>query len=80
VQAYQDANRGTWSKQEWDEYIYAGMREQDAIGRQTVAVEKAVRKEMEAVALRLLKMGLPHDQVAEGSGLSLQDFEALAKR
>jgi predicted transposase/invertase (TIGR01784 family) len=78
IQAYQDANRGTWTRQELDEYIYAGMREQDAIGRTNIAIKKAIQKEKEQVALRFLKMGLHHEQVAEGSGLSISEVEKLA--
>jgi predicted transposase/invertase (TIGR01784 family) len=86
VQAYQDANRQSWNKEEWDEYIYAGMREQDARGRESLAVERAVKKaiesalqtEKEAVARRLLDFGLPIEQVAVASGLSLKDVEKLA--
>ncbi len=86
VQAYQDANRQSWNKEEWDEYIYAGMREQDARGRESLAVSRAVKNavesallaEKESVAKRLLAIGLPHNQVADVSGLSMQEVEKLA--
>ncbi len=42
-EAYTEAARHNWTKEEYDAYIYQGMREQDARGIVTKAVEKAVK-------------------------------------
>ena len=52
-EAYGEAAEHNWSREAYDAYIYAGMREQDAKGVITLAVdraEKRVRKEERAKA------------------------------
>lgn len=46
-EAYTAAAQHNWSKDEFDAYIYAGMRAQDEIGRVELAVERAVEKAVE---------------------------------
>ena len=43
-EAYEYANKNTWSKEELDAYNYAAMREQDDRGRMAFAILKAEQK------------------------------------
>ena len=57
-EAYEAAAQHNWSKEEYDDYIYDGMREQDAKGiislAERRAAEKAVEKDRETERIRMI--------------------------
>ena len=68
-EAYADANKNTWSKEELEAYDYAAMREQDDRGRIAMAEQKAEqkgenKKEIEAV-LGLYENAVPVEIIAK---------------
>lgn len=71
--AYEDADKHNWTKEELEAYDYALMREQDDKGRWSFAT----RKTFENVAKKLLKLGLPVDDVANSTGLTVGQVKKL---
>ena len=70
TEAYQDANRNTWTKEELDAYNYTAMREQDERGREQAAemrgMEKGIDKERHRGIEKALKRGkLSVEEIAE---------------
>jgi predicted transposase/invertase (TIGR01784 family) len=75
-EAYEYANKNTWSKEELEAYDYAAMREQDERGRIAMAELKAEqkgveRREIEAV-IGLEKIGLQKEKIAEALSISTE--------
>lgn len=60
--AYNEAEKHNWTKAEYDAYIYAGMREQDAKGRETLAEKRGLKKGLEQ-ALELSIVGLSKQKI-----------------
>jgi len=76
-EAYQYANRNTWSKEELDAYIYAGIREQDLRGRSELAElkrEKLVRTQM---AKKMKNNDEPISKITDYTGLSEEEIDEL---
>ncbi len=69
--AYQDADKHNWTKEELEAYDYALMREQDDRGRFTLVL----RREKEAIAKKLLKLGLSLNDIVETTGLTVNQLE-----
>ena len=70
TEAYQDANKNTWTKEELDAYNYTAMREQDERGREQAAemrgMEKGIEKEKRRGIEKALKRGkLSVEEIAE---------------
>lgn len=79
--AYEDAAKHNWTKEELDAYDYVLMREQDDRGRITFAIRKAVGKalseEKESIARNFLKSGISLEIVAQNTGLTLDEVGKL---
>ncbi len=87
--AYEDAAKHNWTKEELDAYDYVLMREQDDRGRTAFAIRKAVEKAvekatkeaslsaLEGVAKSLLKSGLAIEEVAKHTQLTLDEVKNL---
>ena len=71
--AYEYADKHNWSKAELEAYDYVLMREQDDRGRLTFAV----RKEKENIARKLIKRNFTNKDIAEDTGLSIEQIEKL---
>ena len=75
-EAYEDANKNTWSKEELEAYDYAAMREQDERGRMAMAELKAERKGIEKgkeeAVLGLNRIGLENKKIAEALNISIE--------
>jgi predicted transposase/invertase (TIGR01784 family) len=56
--AYEEAKKHNWSKTEYDAYIYAGMREQDAKGELSFAERKGLEKGIEQGIEKGIKKGI----------------------
>jgi predicted transposase/invertase (TIGR01784 family) len=75
--AYQDADKHNWTKLELDAYDYVLMREQDDRGRLTLARKRERKKTLEDIARKLLKLGLPMEDIIETTGLTVEQVESL---
>jgi FixJ family two-component response regulator len=75
--AYIDADKHNWTKLELDAYDYVLMREQDDRGRVTLAVRKALSKRDEEIAKKLISRKLTNEEIAEDTGLSIEQIEKL---
>jgi len=75
-EAYIDANRGTWSKNELDAYIYAGMREQDYRGR----VEFAIENEKINLILKLFSKSKSIEEIAFLLDLNAEDVREIIEK
>ena len=60
-EAYEEAAQHNWTREEYDAYIYAGIREQDERGR----IEKAVENEKYDMILAMNDEGLPLSMIAK---------------
>jgi predicted transposase/invertase (TIGR01784 family) len=60
-EAYEAAAQHNWTKEEYDAYIYAGIREQDERGR----VEKAQQRKRDEIILSMNAKGIPVSMIAE---------------
>jgi predicted transposase/invertase (TIGR01784 family) len=75
--AYQDADKHNWSKAELDAYDYVLMREQDDRGRISLAIKKELKKEIENVAKKLIKLNHSNEDILEATGLTIDQIESL---
>ena len=87
--AYHDADKHSWTKQELESYDYAFMREQDERGRMEYAVNKANEKGMEKgkiegkdernleIAKSGILEGLSVELISKLTGLSFEEIENL---
>ncbi len=73
--AYQDADRHNWTKAELEAYDYVLMREQDDRGRLTFAI----KKEKIGFAKKLIKRNTSTEDIAEDTGLTIEQIEKLRK-
>jgi predicted transposase/invertase (TIGR01784 family) len=75
--AYEDADKHNWTKAELEAYDYVLMREQDDRGRMTLAIRKAISIRDEEIALKLIKRNLSNEDIAEDTGLTVEQIEKL---
>ena len=87
-EAYSDAARNTWSLDELNAYIYAGMREQDGRGRIEKAEQKAEKrgeqrgeqkKQVELVA-EMFKNGIEKETIAKITKLTILEVEEIIEK
>ncbi len=71
--AYEDADKHNWSKAELEAYDYVLMREQDDRGRMSFAL----RKSMENVARKLIKLNNSNEDIEEATGFTKEQIETL---
>ena len=87
-EAYKEADRHNWSKQELEDYEYASMRETDEKARIMFAEEQAeargeARGEIEGKiedVLNCIKLGLSNDMIQSITGLSLEEIEKIREK
>ncbi len=75
--AYQEADRHTWTKEELEEYEYARMRETDEIARELFVEEKAALRKQTEIAKKLLQSPLSNEDIANYTGLPLEQITQL---
>jgi predicted transposase/invertase (TIGR01784 family) len=75
--AYEDADKHNWTKAELDAYDYNWMRQQDERGVISKAVKNAVRDNSTDIAKNLLALGFPVDDIAKGTGLTIEEVKKL---
>jgi len=71
--AYEEAAKHNWTKEEYDAYINAGMREQDYRG----GISIAVKKKQYAIAKRCLEKGMTVEDTAELTDLSIEKVKEI---
>lgn len=76
-EAYHDANKHFWKKEELEAYDYAAMREQDERGKVELAEKRAGKKATEEIARKMILKGLPNQDIADFTGLSVQEIDDL---
>jgi predicted transposase/invertase (TIGR01784 family) len=77
--AYQDADKHNWTLAELEAYNYVLMREQDDRGRLTFAMRKEKEKVQNGIAGKLIKRGFSNEDIAEDTGLAIEQIEKLRK-
>jgi hypothetical protein len=78
--AYEEAQKHNWSKDEYDAYIYAGMREQDEKGRETAAEKRGVEKQKIEAILGLYENSIPVSIIANSLKISKKEVEAVIEK
>lgn len=68
-EAYEEAAQHNWTREEYDAYIYSGMREQDEKGRMELAELRAEERKLNTLILAMNSKGLSHGMIAEITGL-----------
>ena len=84
-EAYHDADKHNWSKEELRAYDYAAMREQDERGKMELAVRRAKKKGEKKgekkskleIAHQMKADGLSTDTISKYTGLTLQEINEL---
>ncbi len=84
-EAYNEAAEFSWTDKEYDAYIYAGMREQDAKGIISLAekrasekaLEKGIEIGIEEVAINMLKQGMDIELVSKFTNFSIARIKEL---
>jgi len=76
-QAYEDAYRHNWTKEELASYDYADMRRQDEKGKTTVAVRKAVDNEKIEIAKEMISENESIEKIVKYTKLSIEIIEKL---
>lgn len=75
--AYQEADRHTWTREELEEYEYARMRETDEKAERILVEENAKHKRNVEIATKLMKRNLTNEEIAEDTGLSVEQIQEL---
>jgi predicted transposase/invertase (TIGR01784 family) len=88
-EAYEDANKNSWTQAELDAYNYAAMREQDDRGRIAMAEAKALQKGREkgreegeekkeiAFVVEMHKDGISNERIAKIAKISIEKVEEI---
>ena len=81
--AYEEAKKHNWTKEEYDAYIYSGMREQDQKGEINAAEQRGTKKGIQqktvAVVKKCLKKGMSLEDIADITDLTVEAVEKLIK-
>ena len=75
--AYQDANKHNWTKEELEAYDYVLMREQDERGRMSFALKKALKQNQIDIAKKMLYKGFSIEETADLTGLTIEQVKKL---
>ena len=77
--AYEEAKKHNWTKEEYDAYIYAGMRDQDQKGEISAAVKRNVKRKMIAVVKKSLNKGMSIKVISDITEYSIEDVKKIEK-
>jgi len=64
-EAYEEAAQHNWTREAYDAYIYAGIREQDERGRVELAEKRAEERKMVQMILSMNEEGIPLSMIAK---------------
>ena len=76
-QAYKDAERHNWTKEELEAYIYAEMRRQDEKGKMTKAEKKGRDDEKISIAKKLIELKIDKQTIIKSTQLSTEIIDDL---
>lgn len=76
-EAYEAAAQHNWTKEAYDAYIYAGMREQDERGRIQKAQEKAQENTRNQLIVSFYENGVPLGTIATSVGISESEVQRI---
>ena len=76
-EAYSGADKHNWTKQELNDYLRAGIKVRDDIGRIQLAERRAILKNSQSIAKNLKNKGIDAQLIAESTGLSIEEIEKL---
>ena len=81
TEAYADANKNTWTKEELAAYDYAAMREQDEKGREQKAEQrgeqKGEQKKETQLVIEFWKNGVPIEIIAKSTKLKVEQVQEI---
>lgn len=78
--AYEEAMKHNWSKKEYDAYIYAGMREQDARGELSFAERKGREKQKIEAVIGLYENGVPIAIIAKSLKMTEEEVKQIIEK
>ena len=76
-EAYIEADKHNWTKQELEDYERASIKEGDDINRIEFAEKKAIKKTIFNVAKNLKENGVPVDVIIKSTGLTKDEIDKL---
>lgn len=87
-EAYADANKNTWTKEELAAYDYAAMREQDERGRMEKSLQKGIEKgklegKIEGKSEMVIELwldGMPIDKIAKYAKITTTEVETIIEK
>jgi predicted transposase/invertase (TIGR01784 family) len=79
-EAYLDANKNTWTKEELNAYDYAAMREQDERGRMEKAMLQAKEKTIYELVMNMQSEGIPIVQIAKIAKLTVEEVTDIVEK
>ena len=80
TEAYTDANKNTWTKEELAAYDYAAMREQDEKGREQKAEQRGEQKKETELVIGFWKNGVPIEIIAKSTNLNVEQIQEIIKQ
>lgn len=76
-EAYHDANKHSWKKEELEAYDYAAMREQDERGKLIQAEKKGAKNREFQIARDMKSEGEPVEKIIKYTGLSAEEISKI---
>ncbi|OWY24382.1 transposase [Sphingobacteriales bacterium UPWRP_1] len=80
IEAYKDADKHSWKKEELIAYDNASIAEQDERGKLIAAEKKGKTEEKEGVVERCWRKKMPAEDIAEISGLTTEQVKAIISK
>ena len=76
-EAYEEAAQHNWSREEYDAYIYSGIREQDEKGRIELAEQRAKSEQLIELVLNLNANGVPLSIIAKSANKTEEEVSQI---
>lgn len=76
-EAYEEAAQHNWSREEYDAYIYAGIREQDEKGRIELAEQRAKFEQLVELILNLNANGVPLSIITKSTNKTEEEVSQI---
>jgi predicted transposase/invertase (TIGR01784 family) len=76
-EAYLDANKHSWEKEELEAYDYAAMREQDERGKLVQAEKKGAKNSKMEIAREMKNEGEPIEKIIKYTGLTAEEISEI---
>lgn len=76
-EAYEEAAQHNWTREEYDAYIYAGIREQDEKGRVELAAKRAKDEQLFELILNLNNNGVPIHIIANSTNKTAEEVTLI---